>query len=195
MSRRRRRYILGTAIIFTCLFSISFLVFNRYLDNKKEEIEEAHQETLAREKEKNIDDSVIVILYKDDIKEQETTLKELKKSLGVNHDLNEKELSNILSGKGYVLDGVYDKEIIYRRTIKDSIEPNMYYIGECDGCIAIYTSDEQGNLTINDPQNDIFRVGKKFKDLTKNDQNIIKNRELKFSNKDDAEEKISELIS
>ena len=59
MSRRRRRYILGTAIIFTCLFSISFLVFNRYLDNKKEEIEEAHQETLAREKEKNIDDSVI----------------------------------------------------------------------------------------------------------------------------------------
>ena len=71
----------------------------------------------------------------------------------------------------------------------------MYYIGECDGCIAIYTSDEQGNLTINDPQNDIFRVGKKFKDLTKNDQNIIKNRELKFSNKDDAEEKISELIS
>lgn len=192
---RRRKCILGAAIIFTCLFSGSFFVFDRYLDNKKEEIEEEHQETLAREKEKTLDNSIMIILYKDDIKEEETTLKELKKSLGINDDLNEKELSNILSAKGYVLDGIYDKEIIYRRTIKDSIEPNKHYIGECDGCIAIYTSDEQGNLTINDPQNDIFRVGKKFKDLTKNDQNIIKNRELKFSNKEEAEEKISELIS
>ena len=192
---KNRKYILSIAIVFTCLFTMSFYAFDKYLYNRKEKIEEEHQQTLARESKKNLDNSMIVILYKNDIKEQETTLKELKKNLGVNDDLSEDELTNILSEKGYDLDGIYDKEIIYRREIKDSIEANMYYLGECDGCIAIYTSDEQQNLTITDPQNDIFRVGKKFKDLTKNDQEIIKNRELKFKSKDEAEEKISELIS
>lgn len=190
-----RKYVLGAAIIFTFIFSVSFLAFDRYIDNKREEIEEANEQTLAREKEKPLDNSILVVLYKDDIKEQETTLKELKKNLEVNEDLNEEDLSELLSGKGYVLDGVYDKQIIYRRSVKDSIEPNMYYIGECDGWIAIYTSDDEGNLTINDPQNDIIKEGKKFKNLTENDQTIIKNRELKFASKDEAEEKISELVS
>ena len=190
-----RKYVLGAAIIFTFIFSVSFLAFDRYIDNKREEIEEANEQTLAREKEKPLDNSILVVLYKDDIKEQETTLKELKKNLEVKEDLNEEDLSELLSGKGYVLDGVYDKQIIYRRSVKDSIEPNMYYIGECDGWIAIYTSDDEGNLTINDPQNDIIKEGKKFKNLTENDQTIIKNRELKFASKDEAEEKISELVS
>ncbi len=190
-----RKYVLGAAIIFTFIFSVSFLAFDRYIDNKREEIEEANEQTLAREKEKPLDNSILVVLYKDDIKEQETTLKELKKNLEVDEDLNEEDLSELLSGKGYVLDGVYDKQIIYRRSVKDSIEPNMYYIGECDGWIAIYTSDDEGNLTINDPQNDIIKEGKKFKNLTENDQTIIKNRELKFASKDEAEEKISELVS
>lgn len=190
-----RKYVLGAAIIFTFIFSVSFLAFDRYIDNKREEIEEANEQTLAREKKKPLDNSILVVLYKDDIKEQETTLKELKKNLEVNEDLNEEDLSELLSGKGYVLDGVYDKQIIYRRSVKDSIEPNMYYIGECDGWIAIYTSDDEGNLTINDPQNDIIKEGKKFKNLTENDQTIIKNRELKFASKDEAEEKISELVS
>lgn len=190
-----KKYILVIAIIVTCLFSMSFLAFNKYLNNKKEIIEEENQATLAKEKEKPLDNSIKITLYKDDAKEQQSTLKELKNSLGLSDDLNEKELSEVLSKKGYELDGVYDNEIIYKRLAEDSIEPDMYYIGECDGWIAIYVSDKDGKLTISNPQQDIMNEGKKFKDLPKNDQEIIKNRDLKFKTRDEAEEKISELIS
>lgn len=192
---KAKKYILLCAIILTCLFSTSFLAFDRYLNNKKQDIEEENRAALAKKMEKSLDDSIIVTLFKGDVKEQETTLGKLKKELSISHDLNVEELSSILSGKGYTLDGVYDKEIVYRRNIKDGIEPNMYYIGECEGFIAIYTSDENGNLTISNPSSDIIKEGKKFKDLTKNDQQMIKNNELKCKTKEEAEERISELVS
>ncbi|SFU38264.1 hypothetical protein SAMN04487886_10169 [Clostridium sp. DSM 8431] len=190
-----KRKLFVSVIILISLFTVSFFLFSTYLDNKRIEIEEEDKEALAIKEEEPLDNSILITLFKGDTKESSKALGELKKEFQISEDLNQKELTEFLSSKGYALDGVYDKELVYKRSTENSIEPNIYYIGEADGCIAIYSSDEEGNLTITDPTNDIFREGKKFKDLTKNDQEMIKNNELKCKSKDEAEEKVSELIS
>lgn len=190
----KKKLFIGVLILIS-LFTVSAFVFSTYFNNKEIEVEEENREALAAKEEEPLDNNILITLFKGDIKESSKTLGKLKSDLGTSEELNQKQLTDLLANKGYELDGIYDKELVYKRSIENSIEPNIYYIGESDGCIAIYSSDEDGNLTITDPMNDIFREGKKFKDLTKNDQEMIRNNELKCKTKDEAEEKVSELIS
>ncbi|MBD7911518.1 hypothetical protein [Clostridium cibarium] len=190
-----KKFILLGAIILTLLFVISYFVFDNYLNNQNQIAEENNQTTLAKDKTKVLDDNFKITLFKGDVKERESTLKDMKKELGLGDNITEEALRKALENNGYTVDAVYDNEISFKRSPESAVEPNKYYIREFDGYFAIYGSDKDGNLLIENPSTDIYNERKKFKDLPKSDQDIINRLDLKFNTKAEAEEKLSELIS
>ena len=194
MSKSKKVILVGM-IILTVVFTISFLVFDNYLNNKATEGEESNQATMSTDKTNILADNIKISLFKDDTKEEESTLKDLKSKLNIEGDITEEKLSEVLAKKGYELEYSTKNEISYKRDAKNSVEPNKYYIRETDGFLSIFESDDEGNLTIINPQTDIYVDRKKVKDLPKSDQEMIERWEFKYTTKDEAEDKVSELIS
>ena len=132
-----------------------------------------------------------VSLSKGEVTEKEKTLKELKKELGVNKDLTEEELSELLTKEGYSLIEECNNKLYYTRTLS----PNKYYIREYNGYLAIFKSDNKCRIKIENKETDIFNKRKKFENLTEKDKESINNFEREFNTREEAEEAISELIS
>lgn len=190
-----KKYILIGAIILTIIFFASFFQFNRYLEKKTIEREETQQTALTRDKTAALKEDVLITLYKGDKQEKVTSLKEIKSELSLEGEVSEESLTKALEKKGYSLEGVEDTELTYKRSVENSVEDNKYYIKEYDGYFAIYKSDSHGNLVIENPATDIFKEKKKFSQLPKSDQDMINNLEFKYTDRNQAEDKISELIS
>lgn len=193
---KTRKFILLSAIILTLMFVISFFVFDYYFDKGQNIGEETDQITMANDKNNALDEKTKITLFKGDKKEKESTLKDMKKDLNLDGDVTKEALSKALEKQGYKLDAVYDNEISYKRSEESAVEPNKYYIKEYEEYFTVFGSDSEGNLTLTNPQIDMhLNEKKKFKDLPKADQDMISKLELKFNTKDEAEEKLSELIS
>lgn len=194
MKDTKKRILIGV-IILTIIFVGSFFQFNKYLENKNLEQEEAEQTAITRDKAAVLNDDVLIILFKGETQEKVTTLKDIKSELALEGQVSEQNLTKVLEKKGYSLEAVEDTELTYKRSIEESIEANKYYIKEYDGYFAIYKSDNDGNLVIENPSTDIFNERKQFSQLPKSDQDMINNLEFKYSDRNEAEDKISELIS
>ena len=82
----------------------------------------------------------------------------------------------------------------YKRDVSKSIKPNKYYIGEKDGFLAIYKTDNDGTLLIENSE-DVYSNNKKVDNLRESDKNKIKNFEFEYDTKEDAEEGLSEFLS
>jgi len=194
MNNAKKRILIGV-IILTIIFVASFFQFNNYLENKSLEQEEAQQTAITRDKAAALSEDILIILFKGDKQEKVTTLKDIKSELALEGQVSEERLTKALEKKGYSLETVKDTELTYKRSIEKSIEANKYYIKEYEGYFAIYKSDSDGNLVVENPTTDIFKDKKKFSQLPKSDQDMINNLEFKYSDRNEAEDKISELIS
>ena len=121
-------------------------------------------------------------------------MSELKKELNIDKNLTETELSKALKDKGYVLEVESNGEMTYKRDASKAVKPNKYYIGEKDGFLAIYKTDDNGTLSIENSE-DVYTNSKKVDKLSEIDKEKIKNFELEYNSKDDAEESLSEFLS
>lgn len=193
MSQRVKTGIIIFVILAT-VFSVSYFLTNLYIDrnmalnNKTGEINET---TNDNKKEAYLDEETKISLNKGHTKEYEESLSALKKDLGLDDNLTEEELSSILSKEGYNLTQECSNELYYTRTVA----PNKYYIREYKGYLAIFKSNENCKLIIEDEETDVFSDSKKFENLRQVDQDSISSFEREFNTKEEAEEAISELIS
>ena len=194
MSNAKKRILIGV-IILTIIFVASFFQFNKYLENKSLQEEEAQQTAITRDKAAALSEDILIILFKGDKQEKVTTLKDIKSELALEGQVSEESLTKALEKKGYSLEPVKDTELTYKRSIEKSIEANKYYIKEYDGYFAIYKSDSKGNLVIENPATDIFKDKKKFSQLPKSDQDMINNLEFKYTDRNDAEDKITDFTT
>ncbi|PRR83869.1 hypothetical protein [Clostridium vincentii] len=194
MKDTKKRILIGV-IILTIIFVGSFFQFNKYLENKNLEQEEAEQTAITRDKAAVLSEDVLIILFKGETQERVTTLKDIKNELALEGQVSEQNLTKVLEKKGYSLEAVEDTELTYKRSIEESIEANKYYIKEYEGYFAIYKSDSDGNLLIENPTTDIFKDKKQFSQLPQSDQDMINNLEFKYTDRNETEDKISELIS
>ena len=71
---------------------------------------------------------------------------------------------------------------------------NKYYLGEKDGYFAIYKSDENGKVFIED-ESDVYRSSKMVNTIPKDDQEAIKSFKFGYDTKDEAKEILSGYIS
>ena len=115
---------------------------------------EAASKIVEEKKDKEIglkDDVLINFTRKNDKGADEIyykiTVGELKKTLKA-EKIEEEELIKILSKKGYEKDNITDKSLSFSKVEGSGLKPNKYYIGDKDGKIAIYKTDDKGKAFI-----------------------------------------------
>lgn len=84
-----------------------------------------------------------------------------------------------------------DKSIVIMEMNNSNFDPNMYYIGEKDGYITVFKSDNNGNLFIENESSDIS--SKKVESLPVMDRNLVLNYELKSGDREEVQDILSEL--
>lgn len=112
------------------------------------------------------------------------TIGELKKTLKV-EKIEEEELVKILAGKGYEKDSSKENSLSFSKAEGSGLTPNKYYIGDKDGQIAIYKTDENGKAFIEKPEDISFL---RTNDYPEPDIERIKNFEREFDTKEECEE-------
>lgn len=190
---KRKIFIIMTLLL-AIIFSLTYYLCDRYITKPIIDKENATVVNNDNSNTDDLSDETRVCLYSGDIKEEELSLGDLKKELNISEDLSVADLSQSLKDKGYVLVLTSDKELTYKRDPSQTVKPDKYYIGEKDGYLAVYKTDDNGILQI-EKDEDIYRDSKKIDSLTPADISKIKNFEFEYDNKDDAEEKLSEFLS
>lgn len=92
---------------------------------------------------------------------------------------------------GYEIINFDDKSIILKETSNRNFSPNMYYIGEKDGYITVFKSDDKGNLFIENEKLDIS--SKRVESLPFTDRELVINYELKSNEREEVQDILSEL--
>jgi hypothetical protein len=174
------------------IFFITYYLSDKYIANKN--IKNNAVEASEMNKNNELNNNTKIYLFSGNNKEKESTIADLKKELNIDGNLTKSELSKALSEKGYVLELNSNGEMTYKRNISKAVKPNKYYIGEKDGFLAIYKTDKDGILAIENSE-DVYSNNKKVDSLREGDKQKIKNFEFEYNSKDEAEEGISEFLS
>ena len=186
--RRYIRIVIMSITLLATFFITSFYVCKIYVINNKNNNAEVEASIGAND---YLGDKIKISLSKGLLNEADKSLSELKTELGIEGEVTEETLTSALSKKGYELMEASNNVIYYNRTVV----PNKYYIMEHNDSLAIYKSDENCNLSIEDEETDVYSSDKKFSHLPDNDKERMQNYEMQFDTKEKAEEAISELIS
>lgn len=195
MIMSKRKIFIIMTLVLAIIFSLTYYLCDKYITKPiidKENATVVKNGSLSTDD--DLSDETKVCLYSGDVKEDELSLGDLKKELNISEDLSVNDLSKSLKDKGYVLVLTSDKELTYKRDPSQTVKPDKYYIGEKEGYLAIYKTDDNGILQI-EKDEDVYRDSKKIDSLTPADITKIKNFEFEYDNKDDAEEKLSEFLS
>lgn len=187
----KKKLFIGMAMILVLIFFVTYYLSDKYIVNKN--LKNA-VEASEINKNKQLSDNTKIYLFSGEKKEKELTISELKKELNIDGNLTKGELSKALSDKGYVLELNANGEMTYKKDISKALKPNKYYIGEKDGFLAIYKTDKDGILLIENNE-DVYSDNKKVDSLREIDKNKIKNFEFEYDSKEDAEENLSEFLS
>lgn len=189
----KKKLLISMTITLALIFCITYYLSERYITNKnaKSNATTASSDT---NKDSSLSDSTKIYLFAGEKKEKESTLADLKKELNIQGNITQTELSKALKDKGYVLEVESNGEMTFKKDVSKSVKPNKYYIGEKDGFLAIYKTDNDGTLLIENSE-DVYSNNKKVNNLREADRNKINNFEFEFDSKDDAEESLSEFLS
>ncbi|VYU46822.1 hypothetical protein [Clostridium tertium] len=180
------------AITFCASYYITNYITNP--NNKSKDVE-AENETVYSEN-NYLSDNTFVSLNTNDNVDMIDTLLKLKEKLGFKDKLTLEELSSELLKKGYELYEKSEDKLVYTRTEESSentLEANKYYLGEENGYISIFKTDDSGNII--ESEKKVYSDSKPLSNLPETDQNYIKENKFSFDNKDDALQKLSEMIS
>ena len=185
MKNLSRKVILSVLSII-CVFLISFMATDLYIKSKNDNEYGSKEFVENGLNNKYLNENMKVVLQKNGSKEAEKTLDEVIDEYGLEGSITQNELTEVLAQYGYKFDVSIEDEIYYKKDSKAGFKPNKYYIGECEGYLAIYKSNNKGELEIEDEENDVYRNGVKLSDLKPLDQQAIKKYEYVYDTKEDA---------
>ncbi|MDU4750474.1 MAG: hypothetical protein E6X86_05555 [Clostridium butyricum] len=192
MIMNKKRMFVVMTVLLAIIFSLTYYFCDKYIT--KPIVEKENATVVNNDSSNDLSDETKVCLYSGDVKEGELSLGDLKKQLNIGDDLTETELSKALKDKGYVLVLTSEKELTFKRDPSQTVKPNKYYIGEKDGYLAIYKTDENGTLLIEN-SDDVYNDRKTIDSLTPADITKIKNFKYEYDTKEEAEENLSEFLS
>ena len=124
------------------------------------------------------------------------TLSNIITKYNLKEKLTEEELSNELSKNGYNLSEKNEQKLTFTREKEvnsTNLSPNKYYLGEENGYISVFKTDSKGEII--EPEKKVYSDSKPISNLPETDQNYIKENKFSFDSKDEALQKLSEMIS
>ena len=191
---RKKKILISMTIALALIFSVTYYLCDRYITNSNIISNQGNEATQVNTSKSELDDNIKVSLFAGEKKESELTIGNLKETLNIDGELTEAKLSEVLKNEGYTLDVAASGEVVFRRDPSKALDPNKYYIGEKDGFLAIYKTDDNGTPLIESDE-DVFSDNKTVDSLGNVEKNKIKNFEFKYDSKEEAEENLSEFIS
>lgn len=188
-------FICGLLLVFS-IFFISYNISANRLNNSESSEKEKNTYNQFSSADMVNDNANIVLRTKNSSNGKFTEIGkvsafELKQKLG--NKVQKSELEDFYAKEGYALYSFDKNEIIFVKEVDSNFEPNKYYLGVENGFIAIFKSDTNGKLIIEDKVNDVTK--KSIESLPEGDRRILKNYELKFDTKEEAEEQLTEFQS
>jgi hypothetical protein len=195
MSNRKRILITSGIIIFlTSVFIIGFnWGMDKFSDNKTGEINSANQAgvdtdkvTSALKVEDTVSPNAKITLKVKYIKSESIVDKAAQASEFAGKTKAQLEKDN------YIVESITSSEVVLTKKI-DSYEPNKYVIGVKEQCFAIYKTDNEGNMYIEDESTDITDI----EVPTPGDYDLlVKGSKLfQFNSREEAEDKLGEYSS
>lgn len=189
--RIRNKVTLFIVLLIVCFFSTYFIV-DRLTNSKNKDVNDNQSKTTVYNT-NSLSDDMKIILKVDGIVETSETLKEFKLDNNIDN-VNEQFLVDYYASKGYSVESLSEKKVVLNKDEEVILEPNKYYLGEKDGYFAIYKSDENGKVFIED-ESDVYRSSKMVNTIPKEDQDDIKSFKFGYDTKDEAKEILSGYIS
>ncbi|MBP1889589.1 hypothetical protein J2Z53_001170 [Clostridium moniliforme] len=190
---RRKKYFILSIIAIICLFSITYYfvskdIKSRNLNNSTSNKDINYTNNSGME----LRDDLKVSFYTDKNRDKTVTISKLMNEYNIQRNLTEEVLSRAVYKNGYKLVDKSNDTFVYKRTKEESLNPNTYYIGESDGFLAIYKSDDKKNLSIEKVYSDDITIDM----LRESDINKLKNfKYFNSSNLQEVEDKITELTT
>lgn len=180
--------LISTTFLLAILFcSTYFLTLNLFKNNTTE-----NQSVFSNND--YLSDDIFIALKTNNLTDILEKLSNLKLKFNLSNNLTEEDLIKALSKKGYILSNKTNEKLTFTRTdIKNEFKANMYYIGEENGYICLFKTDENGNIM--NSEKTVYNTSKPISMLPEVDQEYIKNNNLFFEDKTKALEQISEIIS
>lgn len=125
----------------------------------------------------------------------------LKLEYGKSGDIDNREMTTSdfvgkskeqLETQGYKVESITKNEVILIKKV-DTYTPNKYILGVKQNCFAIYKTDANGNMYIENESSDITNI----KVPTQGDYNILVkgSKSFQFNTREEAEEKLGEFSS
>ena len=176
-----------------CFFATYFITDRltnpKYVNNNAEEEKTVYNNTKA------LDDNMILILMNEGIVEKEQSISEFKKENFITSEISQQFIVNFFEANGYFLEELQDEKVVFNKDgTTNVLQPNKYYIGEKDGYFAIYKTDADGKLTIEN-EDDVYRNSRPISFLKGEDLDEIKKMKNYYDTKDEAIEKLTAYIS
>lgn len=176
-----------------CFFATYFITDRltnpKYVNNNAEEEKTVYNNTKA------LDDNMILILMNEGIVEKEQSISEFKKENFITSEISQQFIVNFFEANGYNLEELQDEKVVFNKDgTTNVLQPNKYYIGEKDGYFAIYKTDTDGKLTIEN-EDDVYRNSRPISFLKGEDLDEIKKMKNYYDTKDEAIEKLTAYIS
>ena len=180
--------LISTTFLLAILFcSTYFLTLNLFKNNTTE-----NQSVFSNND--YLSDDIFIALKTNNLTDILEKLSNLKLKFNLSNNLTEEDLIKALSKKGYILSNKTNEKLTFTRTdIKNEFKANMYYIGEENGYICLFKTDENGNIM--NSEKTVYNTSKPISMLPEVDQEYIKNNNLFFEDRTKALEQISEIIS
>lgn len=176
-------------LFFTTYYLVSDSIKNRDLNNQSAS---AAEETVASKGERALKEDLKVSFYTGETRDKTITVSEILKELNMEKNLTEEILSKSVLSSGYKLVDKSDDMFVYKREKEDTLKANMYYIGESDGYLAIYKTDDKGTIK----KEKVYSEDTPVDMLRDIDVNKLKNyKYFNSANLEDVENKITELIT
>lgn len=194
MRVNKKKFITISAFLIVGLFFSTYYIVNKKIEQRDlKYLNTLVEETNASKANEILKNDLKVSFYTENTKDKVTTIKALIDEYKIDKNtVTENELAKAVSKDGYKLSSRSSEGIIFRRDSKDSLEKNTYYIGEKDGYLAIYKTDDNGNLNIHKVYSDDISIDN-FMEV---DANKIKNyKYFNSKNLNEVEEKITELTT
>ncbi len=198
-NRKKIRTIL-LVILTILIFSLSYyLCINKLKSaNFKEDKYKVQNESKDIDKTMTVDSNMNtslspnakVIFEKKYIKSGEV-INEKEESAGNLAGKKKSELNQVYKGQGYSLESMKPSEVVFVKEF-DRYAPNKYVVGIKDGFIAIYKTDKDGNMFIEDEKRDITDI--KTDRLKKADIELLTkgNKYFQCNTREDAEARLED---
>lgn len=198
-NRKKIRTIL-LVILTISIFSLSYyLCINKLKStNLKEDKYKVQNESKDIDKTMTVDSNMNtslspnakVIFEKKYIKSGEV-ITEKEENAGNLAGKKKSELNQVYKGQGYSLESMKSSEVVFVKEF-DRYAPNKYVVGIKDGFIAIYKTDKDGNMFIEDEKRDVTDI--KTDRLKKADIELLTKGDKYFqcNTREDAEARLED---